>query len=149
MNKTVKFSLDTMTLRQMPENLMIAEWKEGGPWYQTPCTATDPGIAYNVFNTLRMYSNMYASGHHLESILNNKDMTPDTLSLAVDGRQVEVFFARGCNCDRCADELSRTLDELTDNNPHPKCPCCDLPFEMVSTVVIIDVKELAASQNNT
>lgn len=64
MNKFIIFQEGSMTIRQMPQNYLIAHHSVNG-WVCAPDLAADRALCNKVFNALFEYSNKYGSGQNL------------------------------------------------------------------------------------
>ncbi len=71
------------------------------------------------------------------------------ISVKTNERAIELFYGKTCNCDMTVDEVSRTLDEILDNERIPKCPSCEMPFDLVSIVVLLDKEIILDALNKT
>ena len=71
----------------------------------------------------------------------------EVISVRVNDRAVELFYGKTCNCDMTVEEVSRTLDEILDNERVPKCPSCEAQFDLVSVVVLLDKEKLMETLN--
>ena len=70
---TLVFSRGTSTIRQYPENYLIAH-KESGRWICEPDLACNKGLAIQVFTALLDYNAKYGSNASILRILNLKEV---------------------------------------------------------------------------
>ena len=143
------FQKSTKTIRQMPENYLLAHFDEmrGGRWVCDPDLACDRYLAYKVFKTLLDFDFKWCADGIL--IVEHVNNIGSIVEIATTEESLEIVFGRGCNCDMCTDELSRTLGELLDNEKVPVCPVCETRFEMVSIVNFVYRNKLLEFEINT
>jgi len=137
------FEESTDTIRQVPENYLLAE-RVQIRWVCDPDLACDKLLAHKVFMATLDYDWKYASG---PAFANHVSAMSNMVSVVLSEQLIELYFGKTCTCDMCAEEVSRTLDELMDNEPHPKCLACGEPFELVSVVGLTDRKNMFIFEN--